>query len=85
MVKVLFSQTDEYYAERFNPPYALVTPYGEDNYRASMITRFNLKQEFMSTEIGIFASKEEATQACLDEPAKLAYSDYLSTSYALTS
>jgi methylmalonyl-CoA mutase cobalamin-binding subunit len=77
MIKVLFFGTDEYYAERFNLPYALVTPFGVDGHRASMITRFNLKQEFMSTDIGIFASKEEAVQACLDEPARLAYSDDL--------
>jgi len=77
MIKVLFLETQEYYAERFNPPYALVTPFGVDGYRALMVDRFNLKQEFMSTEIGIFASKEEAVQACLDEPARIAYSDSL--------
>jgi len=77
MIKVLFLETQEYYAERFNPPYALVTPFGVDGHRALMVDRFNLKQEFMSTEIGIFASKEEAVQACLDEPARIAYSDDL--------
>ena len=42
MIKVLFFGTDEYYAERFYPPYALVTPFGVDGHRASMIPRFNL-------------------------------------------
>ena len=81
MIKVLIFGTDEYYAERFNPPYALVTPFGVDGYRASMITRFNLKQEFMSTDIGIFASKEEAMQACLDEVAYLDHLDDLDHKY----
>jgi hypothetical protein len=76
-MKVLVFETKEYYAERFNPPYALVTPFGVDGYRASMVNRFNHKQEFMSSDIGIFASKEEAVQACLDEPARIAYSDSL--------
>ena len=81
MVKVLFFGTDEYYAERFNPPYALVTPFGVDGHRASMIDRFNLKQEFMSTDIGIFASKEEAIQTCLDEQAMLDWFDNLDHEY----
>lgn len=76
-MKVLSYATDEYYAERFNPPYALVTPFGVDGHRASMVTRFSHKQEFMSTFIGIFASKEEAVQACLDEQAMLDYLDDL--------
>jgi hypothetical protein len=81
MIKVLVFETDGYYAERFNPPYALVTPFGVDGYRASMIDRFNLKQEFMSTDIGIFASKEEAIQTCLDEQAMLDWFDNLDHEY----
>jgi methylmalonyl-CoA mutase cobalamin-binding subunit len=81
MVKVLFFGTDEYYAERFTLPYALVTPFGVDGHRASMITRFSHKQEFVSTDIGIFASKEEAMQACLDEQAMLDWFDNLDHEY----
>ena len=80
-MKVLFFGTDEYYAERFTLPYALVTPFGVDGHRASMITRFSHKQEFVSTDIGIFASKEEAVQACLDEVAYLDYLDDLDHKY----
>jgi hypothetical protein len=74
-------QCKEYYAERFNPPYALVTPFGVDGYRASMVNRFNHKQEFMSSDIGIFASKEEAIQACLDEQALLDHLDDRESAY----
>jgi methylmalonyl-CoA mutase cobalamin-binding subunit len=81
MVKVLFFGTDEYYAERFTLPYALVTPFGVDGHRASMITRFSHKQEFVSTDIGIFASKEEAVQTCLDEQAMLDWFDNLDHEY----
>jgi len=74
-------QCKEYYAERFNPPYALVSPYGGDGYKASMITGFNHRQEFMSSDIGIFASKEEAIQACLDEQALLDHLDDRESAY----
>ena len=80
-MKVLFFGTDEYYAERFTLPYALVTPFGVDGHRASMITRFSHKQEFVSTDIGIFASKEEAVQTCLDEQAMLDWFDNLDHEY----
>jgi len=80
-MKVLVFETKEYYAERFNLPYALVTPFGVDGYRASMINRFNHKQEFMSSDIGIFASKEEAIQACLDEQALLDHLDDRESAY----
>ena len=80
-MKVLVFETKEYYAERFNPPYALVTPFGVDGYRASMVNRFNHKQEFMSSDIGIFASKEEAIQACLDEQAMLDHFDDRESAY----
>ncbi len=81
MIKVLVFETDEYYTERFNLPYALVTPFGVDGYRASMIDRFNHKQEFMSSDIGIFASKEEAIQACHDEQALLDHLDDRESAY----
>lgn len=81
MIKVLVLETKEYYAERFNPPYALVTPFGVDGYRASMINGFSHKQEFISSDIGIFASKEEAIQACHDEQALLDHLDDRESAY----
>ena len=80
-MKVLFFGTDEYYTERFTLPYALVKPFGVDGHRASMITRFSHKQEFVSTDIGIFASKEEAIQACHDEQAMLDHFDDRESAY----
>jgi hypothetical protein len=58
-MQVLVLETEEYYAERFNPPYALVTPFGVDGYRASMVNRFNHKQEFMNSDIGILQAKKK--------------------------
>lgn len=80
-MKVLVFETDEYYAERFNLPYALVKPFGLDGYKALMINGFSHKQEFMSSDIGIFASKEEAIQACHDEQALLDHLDDRESAY----
>jgi|APGre2960657404_1045060.scaffolds.fasta_scaffold326412_1 hypothetical protein len=50
-------QSSYYYAERFNPPYLLVSPYG-DGLSAGLVSGFNHRQEFIEHPLGKFSTKE---------------------------
>jgi hypothetical protein len=73
-------QSSYYYAERFNPPYLLVSPYG-DGYQAGFVSGFNHRQEFIEHPLGEFSTKELATDACIDEAIERGYRNDLDDKY----
>ena len=72
-MKVLFheniattEQCKEYYAERFKPPYALVSPFGASSYKVSIVSKITEKQELLTHSVGIYSTLDEANDACFD-------------------
>jgi hypothetical protein len=59
-------QCKEYYAERFNPPYALISRFGDTTYRVSVVSKITEKQELLTHKIGSYYTFDEASDACFD-------------------
>jgi hypothetical protein len=59
-------QCKEYYAERFNPPYALISRFGDTTYRVSIVSKITEKQELLTHKVGIYYTFDEASDACFD-------------------
>ena len=71
-------QCKEYYAERFNPPYALISRFGDTTYRVSVVSKITENQGLLTHSVGIYSTLDEANDACFD----LVFDAFLQTQYS---